>query len=115
MGRLRALGSPLTALRPSIAYLPQGERERDKARAAIEWRGWYKLAEWARLRLACFKRDRFTCQMCGKVSGRGMVADHRRPHRGDRALFFDLNNLQTLCKSPCHDSLKQREERSQRL
>lgn len=114
MGRLRALGSSLATLRPSIAYLPQGERERDKARSAMPWRGWYKLAEWYRLRQLCFKRDRFTCQMCGRVGGK-LVADHRKPHRGDRVLFFDLNNLWTLCKSPCHDSVKQREERRERL
>lgn len=30
------------------------------------------------------------------------VVDHIKPHRGDRALAFDPDNLQSLCK-PCHD------------
>lgn len=37
------------------------------------------------------------------------VADHIKPHRGDRGLFFDPANLQSLCKS-CHDSHKQAQE-----
>lgn len=42
------------------------------------------------------------------------VADHIKPHKGDEVLFFDLNNLQSLCK-PCHDSDKQREENGRPL
>lgn len=38
------------------------------------------------------------------------VVDHIRPHRGDRELFFDPNNRQSLCKY-CHDSWKQRIEK----
>ena len=32
--------------------------------------------------------------------------DHVVPHRGDRQLFWDANNLQSLCK-PCHAGTKQ--------
>ncbi len=32
------------------------------------------------------------------------------PHRGDRKLFWDSGNWQSLCKK-CHDKHKQREER----
>lgn len=38
------------------------------------------------------------------------VVDHRTPHRGDRALFFDATNLQSLCDTH-HSGSKQREER----
>lgn len=46
------------------------------------------------------------------VQGRApeLVADHKTPHRGDVALFWDEQNLQCLCK-PCHDRDKQRAER----
>lgn len=37
------------------------------------------------------------------------IADHIEPHRGDEALFWDIQNGQCLCK-PCHDRDKQREE-----
>ena len=40
------------------------------------------------------------------------VADHITPHKGDEALFFDADNIQSLCK-PCHDSTKQRMELGQ--
>lgn len=42
------------------------------------------------------------------------VVDHKIPHRGDLRLFLDPDNLQSLCKH-CHDSHKQREERSGHL
>ena len=86
-------------------------RRRD---ANVAWRKWYKTTEWRRLRWACLVRDLFTCRMCGWIGGnatRLLVADHRLPHRGDRALFFDIGNLQCLCK-PCHDGAKQSHERS---
>ena len=41
----------------------------------------------------------------------GRVVDHIRMHRGDLHLFFDPDNLQTLCKA-CHDSHKQAQEHS---
>jgi len=42
-----------------------------------------------------------------------MVADHKTPHRGDEALFWDRQNLWCLCKG-CHDGAKQREDRAAR-
>lgn len=51
------------------------------------------------------------CAYCER-EGRASVAtvvDHRTPHRGDMALFWDSGNWQSLCKS-CHDSIKKREE-----
>jgi 5-methylcytosine-specific restriction endonuclease McrA len=39
------------------------------------------------------------------------VVDHKRPHRGDEELFFDPDNLDSLCK-PCHDGAKQEMEKS---
>lgn len=38
------------------------------------------------------------------------VTDHKVPHRGDAALFWNADNWQALCKR-CHDGDKQREER----
>lgn len=53
------------------------------------------------------------CRLC-REAGRTVparVVDHVVPHRGDRAKFFDAGNLQSLCKT-CHDSIKQRAEKS---
>lgn len=41
------------------------------------------------------------------------VVDHKIAHRGDMTLFWDKANWQSLCK-PCHDSWKQRLEKSGR-
>ena len=47
---------------------------------------------------------------CARCGAPATVVDHKVPHRGDRALFDDPANLQSLCK-PCHDGWKQRQER----
>lgn len=36
------------------------------------------------------------CERDGKVTA-GVVVDHVVPHRGDRALFWDTTNWQSLC------------------
>lgn len=41
------------------------------------------------------------------------IVDHVIPHRGDQQLFWDKSNWQSLCKH-CHDSHKQRIEKSGR-
>lgn len=117
MGRLKAIQPRLSGLKPRLAKLADPKAEYERTRAAVPWRKWYKTADWTKLRWATLVRDRFTCGMCGKAEAdtSRLVADHRRPHRGDRALFFDPRNLWTLCKSPCHDSVKQRQEREMDL
>ena len=89
---------------------------RDRPGHAIElepWHRWYYLKRWRRLRMATFVRDGMTCQMegCGRLIGdtSQLVADHRVPHRGDPRLFWDPDNVWTLCKA-CHDQRKQAEE-----
>jgi len=37
------------------------------------------------------------------------VVDHIEPHKGDEELFYDINNLQSLCKS-CHDRKTAKED-----
>ena len=41
----------------------------------------------------CLKNNRITP---------ATVVDHIEPHKGNEDLFYDINNLQSLCKS-CHD------------
>ncbi|OAF13930.1 HNH endonuclease [Bradyrhizobium neotropicale] len=47
------------------------------------------------------------CAMCGKPA---VVVDHKTPHRGDRAKFWDKGNWQPLCAHH-HNSTKQSQER----
>lgn len=113
MARLSALKPRLSATSLRLKATDHAvERERT---AQAPWRAWYKTARWQRLRWACLVRDHFTCHWpgCGRLMAdtSQLVADHRRPHRGDPNLFWDLGNLQCLCKDH-HDAAKQREERA---
>lgn len=96
---------------------PSGEQARDRQREQSQpWRKWYHSVEWKALRLAAFRRDKYVCQRSGALClGKGNdpdapVANHKIPHRGDRALFFDLDNIETVTKA-VHDGLIQREEK----
>ena len=57
-------------------------------------------ARWRRVKRAAIERDGYRCRACGKASGRFEV-DHIVPIAAGGAAF-DLENLQTLCRSPCH-------------
>ncbi|WP_267386525.1 HNH endonuclease signature motif containing protein [Sphingomonas sp. GC_Shp_3] len=110
MGKLKALPPRLASLQSRLTHIESGERGRAQA---SPWRAWYNTKRWRQLRWAVLVRDGFTCQWltCGRVEPNSalLVADHKRPHRGDERLFWDETNLQTLCKH-CHDSRKQRAE-----
>lgn len=118
MGRLTTIKPRLTAIRSRLSR-PEGEAarlaERDRT---VAWRSWYKTARWQKLRMKVLVRDQFTCQMveCGRIEPNTsqLVADHKIQHHGDEGLFWDERNLQCLCK-PCHDRLKQKQERASTL
>jgi 5-methylcytosine-specific restriction enzyme A len=71
------------------------------------WQRLYKTPAWRALRRAHL-RDHPLCVMCERqgIICAGSVADHVIPHRGDRALFFNPRNLQTLCATH-HNQTKQ--------
>lgn len=75
----------------------------------------YNRIAWKRLRLEQLRREPF-CRLCAELGRKipATIADHTKPHRGSEELFFDSANLQSLCKT-CHDSIKQRFEKSGRL
>jgi 5-methylcytosine-specific restriction endonuclease McrA len=80
------------------------------------FRPFYHTTRWRRLRMEILTRDLFTCKMCNTTHGqtRNLVCDHIKPHmHRDEHLFWDENNLQTLC-APCHSKHKQAQEAKQR-
>jgi 5-methylcytosine-specific restriction protein A len=86
-------------------------RSDSRSEQALEYRRWYGLRAWQILRRDQFQAEPF-CRMCaedGNPSIPATVCDHVTPHRGDRALFFDPANLQSLCDFH-HDKSKQDEE-----
>lgn len=114
MGRLKCAPPLLSAPPPLLASAPAEPADRERERNAFNpLRALYNSARWKRLRMATFVRDNFTCQMCGRLEGdtSKLVADHKRPHRGNLTLFWE-GELETLCSSPCHSKHKQRLEQA---
>lgn len=119
MSRLKALQPRLKAMPSRLApAAPGDEVARNRKRDAEQpWRAWYKTARWQKLRAQVLLRDEYVCQRTGKVLGGrhpapdSPVVNHRRPHRGDPALFWDIDNLETVSKE-VHDRDIQREERA---
>jgi 5-methylcytosine-specific restriction endonuclease McrA len=67
----------------------------------------YRTSKWRRLRAFVLERQP-VCQMCWntrKLVTPSTVVDHIQRHHGDPALFWDVGNLQALCR-PCHESQK---------
>ena len=82
---------------------------------AMLYRRLYFTPQWRRLRRAQLAAHPF-CRMC-EAMGRttpATIPDHITPHRGNPALFFDPDNLQSLC-SPHHSSTKARIEHGRRI
>jgi 5-methylcytosine-specific restriction endonuclease McrA len=84
--------------------------------AAGSWRTGLTAAErgydyrWQKARAAWLKEHPLCvfCEANGRVEAATTV-DHKIPHRGDKHLFWDRSNWQSLCTN-CHSGLKQRQE-----
>lgn len=101
------------ALVRDAAYCEQHRKEvrkeQDSRRGSSTERGYnYR---WQKARQTFLGRNPLCsiCQTAGRITPASIV-DHIVPHRGDQSLFWDTANWQSLCK-PCHDSIKQAEER----
>ena len=53
--------------------------------------------------------NQFCACGCGRKAD---MVDHRTPHRGDMSLFWCRSNWQPMASSPCHSSMKQKQERA---
>lgn len=121
MGRLKAATSALTTARGRLSRPAFNAATRTQERdTRTAWRAWYKTARWQKLRQVILKRDNWRCAQSGVLvigkypAGNSAVIDHKIPHRGDAALFWDPANLQVVSKE-YHDGEKQRLEKSGRL
>lgn len=76
-------------------------KETRGAREAI-WRRLYGTKVWEKKRKLQLLREPF-CRACAAegIRTRATEVDHIIPHRGERALFLDDKNLQSLCHV-CH-------------
>lgn len=84
-----------------------------RSASATAWHRLYGTAKWKRLRDHQLTSEPL-CRFCieSDVVEAATVVDHVIPHRGDQTLFYDPDNLQSLC-STCHSSTKQRIELGQ--
>jgi len=104
--------APATIGRP-----PRQAEQQGRYRANAPWRAWYGTARWQRLRQEVLIRDCYTCQRTGLILGGKYPApdsptvNHKKPHRGNAALFWDIANLETVSKAE-HDAAIQREEQA---
>lgn len=114
-GGLFALQMKLTTLKPrlkipasKLAVINPGSWRTDKQTSCERGYGY----KWQQARKA-FLRSHPLCVYCerdGRLTAASVV-DHIEPHRGDMVKFWDSGNWQSLCHH-CHDSVKQRLERS---
>ncbi len=118
MGKLKALPSRMSTLKPRLGFAPGDAKAADKSRTVMApWRAWYKTQRWAQLRHEVFLRDLYRCQRTGVLCvgkhplPNSPVANHKVPHKGNPDLFWDINNIETVSKE-VHDGLIQSEERA---
>ena len=84
---------------------------------ANAYRTLYSTKHWKTLRRQALTRDEYRCQhsgcgahlQAGRDHTRSAVVHHLRPHKGDLELFFDLDNLQSVCWT-CHSGDIQSQE-----
>lgn len=86
---------------------------RSERRATARERGY--TSRWERARASHLAAH----PLCVHCYARGIVraasvVNHRTPHRGDSALFWDEANWEAVCKS-CHDGPIQSQERAGRV
>lgn len=67
-------------------------KEQETIRKSTEYKQW---------RESVFKRDKFTCVVCGDFRGGNLEADHIKPFSTNPKLRFSVDNGRTLCHK-CH-------------
>lgn len=86
----------------------KADRERkarfDQTRPSSSQRGY--TGRWEVEKAKWLAANKF-CRICGQPAN---TVDHIKAHKGDKALFWDRTNWQSLC-APCHNGVKQRLER----
>ena len=71
----------------------------------------YNNSEWRALRMKVLKRDNYQCRQCGATKeecGYQLEVHHIIPPKGNKELFYNIDNCVTLCKW-CHARITQQE------
>jgi 5-methylcytosine-specific restriction enzyme A len=103
---IKTLPSRVQMAKPRVATIQPGSWRADKQSSTQRGYGY----RWQQARLGYLQAHPL-CVMCqaeGRVEA-ATVVDHKVPHRGDMASFWDRDNWQSLC-STHHSADKQRQE-----
>ncbi len=87
-----------------------GIKSRSRSPEAKEWQALYDY-KWRKYRLQFLKNNPL-CIMCLNegVYTPATVVHHKKPHKGDKTLFWLRSNHEAIC-APHHDSTEQASER----
>lgn len=88
----------------------QLSRRKVNQKSTTKYSHLYDHKDWKKLR-AIHKRKEPYCKECGTPYN--LMVDHIEPHNGDIDLFFNENNLQTMCRS-CHNRKTSKERNDKR-
>lgn len=104
--------APRPCTKPGCRKLTDGTSSRcdlhpyeKKRRTSSGYKYLYDSKQWRVLRRNHLKANPW-CVVCGRLA---TVVDHKTVHRGDAKLFYDPNNLQSMCKRD-HDAKTARED-----
>lgn len=118
MSRLTAIPSRLASIPSRLGVIAGDAKARERTMYAIKpWRKWYSRKKWKDLRREKIRQALGVCEQTGValIGAPGAlnspVVDHIMEHKGDDALFHDIENLQLVSKQ-WHDTEKQRIERA---
>ena len=91
-------------------YCPSHQKESEHKRSSRPYKKLYNSIQWQQLRKQVLNKQPL-CVECLKAKRitPATVVDHIKPHKGNEKLFYDISNLQSLCKS-CHDRKTAKED-----
>lgn len=79
------------------------KRKHDKTMPCRRYQKLYSRKAWKELRHSHLMSNPLCVQcLANGISKAAVVCDHIEPHKGNVTMFFDRDNLQSLCKR-CHD------------
>ncbi|RKN86754.1 HNH endonuclease [Paenibacillus ginsengarvi] len=90
------------------AHKPEEHQRYDQYRESAAKRGYD--SKWRKARVGWLLKHPLCveCEKQGNVR-EATIVDHIRPHKGDKALFWDKTNWQSLCAT-CHSQKTVRED-----